>query len=155
MRARDLVSPRVSVSADGDAVDAVRMLVAERLPALLVLDRQGQPFTVLTSDQVVRALVPGYVQQDPALASVLDEARADRLATVLSGWRVVDCLPYGSRFLPAVSPEATAAEIAEVMARTRCPLIAVIEADGGERRLHGGITAARLLERLVEVAQAP
>jgi CBS domain-containing protein len=54
-------------------------------------------------------------------------------------------------FLPTAAPDWTAVEIAELMARSRSPLIAVVErSDQDPERLLGVVTAARLLERLLQ-----
>ncbi|MGW0393416.1 CBS domain-containing protein [Streptomyces sp. NPDC003042] len=153
MRARDLAVPWATVPLDADAASAARLLIAERLPGVLVLDSQGQPYAVLTGDRMVRMLVPGYVQSDQILAAVIDEPHADRLGEGLAGRQIADCLPYGPPFLPEVEPDATAVEIADAIARTRSPLVAVIEHGPGRRRLHGVITAAQLLERLLTAAE--
>jgi CBS domain-containing protein len=151
MRARDLAQPYVSVSTDTDAVDAVRLFVEHRLPGLLVVGRAGQPVAMLPASEVVRTLVPGYVREDPLLAAVIDEPHADRLRRALEGRTLAERLPTTRRpFLPVAAPECTALELAELMARTRSPLIAVVERDtAGPGCLLGVVTAAHLLERLL------
>ncbi|MDG9715608.1 CBS domain-containing protein [Streptomyces sp. DH24] len=156
MRARDLAEPYVSVAKDADAIEAVRLIVEQRLPGLLVTDSEGQPYAALPAHDVVRTLVPGYVQEDRGLARVIDEPHADRLCRALQGRTVADCLPVGRPFLPTADSDWTAVEVAELMARTRSPLIAVVERTGhGSGRLVGVITAAGLLERLLQVAHMP
>ncbi|MBZ9643128.1 CBS domain-containing protein [Streptomyces sp. PSKA30] len=151
MRARDLAQPYVSVSTDTDAVEAVRLLVEQGLPGLLVVGPAGQPFAMLPASDVVRTLVPGYIQEDPVLAAVIDEPHADRLCRALAGRTLADRLPTARPFLPAAAPDRTAMELAELMARTRSPLIAIVERDaGGPGRLLGVVTAAHLLERLLQ-----
>ncbi|RZB14321.1 CBS domain-containing protein [Streptomyces sp. F001] len=151
MRARDLAEPYVSVSTEADAIEAVRLLVERRLPGLLVTDSAGQPYAALPACDVVRTLVPGYVQEDRGLAGVIDEPHADRLCHALRGRTVADCLPVGRPFLSTAGPDWTAVELAEVMARSRSPLIAVVERPTGEPvRLLGVVTATRLLERLLQ-----
>ncbi|MFC9915021.1 CBS domain-containing protein [Streptomyces sp. NPDC127197] len=154
MRACDLADPYVSVTKDADAIEAVRLIVEQRLPGLLVTDSEGQLYAALPACDVVRTLVPGYVQEDRGLAHVIDEAHADHLCRALEGRTVADCLPVGRPFLPTADPDWTAIEIAELMARTRSPLIAVVErpADGPGRSV-GVITAVRLLERLLQAAR--
>ncbi|MCY0933891.1 hypothetical protein [Streptomyces sp. H34-S4] len=98
-------------------------------------------------------LIPGYVQSDRILAAVIDEPYADRLGEALAGRQIADCLSYGSPFLPEGEPDATAVEIADVIARARSPLVAVIEHGPGWRRMHGAITAAQLLEHLLTAAE--
>ncbi|MEV8312274.1 CBS domain-containing protein [Streptomyces flavidovirens] len=151
MRARDLAEPYVSVSKGADAIEAVRLIVEQRLPGLLVTDSAGQPYAALPACDVVRTLVPGYVQEDGGLARVIDERHADHLCRALRGRTVADCLSVGRLFLPTAASDWAAVELAELMARSRSPLIAVVEqSDEDPGRLLGVITAARLLERLLQ-----
>ncbi|WP_328769833.1 CBS domain-containing protein [Streptomyces sp. NBC_00286] len=151
MRARDLAEPYVSASKNADAIEAVRLIVERSPPGLLVMDAVGQPYTALPVCDVVRTLLPGYVQEDGGLARVIDERHADHFCRALRGRTVADCLPAQRPFLPTAAPDWTAVEIAELMARSRSPLIAVVErSDEDPGRLLGVVTAARLLERLLQ-----
>ncbi|MCE5291033.1 MAG: CBS domain-containing protein [Nocardiaceae bacterium] len=135
------------VSLDSDALDAVRLLAGHRLPGLLITDAKGRPAAVLPASQVVRFLVPGYVQDDPSLAAVLNESMADRVADKLTGKTVRAMMPKDLKEVPSAQFDDTIVEVAALMARNRCPLIAVVE----DKKLIGVITASRLLE----VALAP
>ncbi len=141
MRAQDIVEDFPVVSIDSDALDAARMLAEHSLPGLLVTDTSGRPYAVLPASQVVRFIVPRYVQDDPSLAGVLNESMADRAAEKLSGKKVRDVLPDHLVDIPPAHADDTIIEVAALMARLRSPLIAVVK-DG---RLHGVITASRLL----------
>jgi CBS domain-containing protein len=129
------------VSIDSGALDAARLLAEHRLPGIVVTDSSGNPYAVLPASQVVRFIVPSYVQDDPSLAGVLNESVADRAAEKLGGKRVRDVLPEHLVDVPAANADDTIIEVAAMMARLRSPLIAVIK-DG---KLHGVITASRLL----------
>ncbi|WP_344237382.1 CBS domain-containing protein [Kribbella hippodromi] len=133
------------VSLDDDALAAVQLLAGHRLPGLIVTRPDGSPYAVLPASQVVRFLVPSYVQDDPSLARVIDEPLADRLADKLSGLTVRKLLPDEPREIPVVAHDDTLLEIAATMARLRCPLVAVVR----DRRIVGAITASRLLELAV------
>ena len=85
--------------------------------------------------------MPGYVQDDPSLAGVLDESMADRAAEKLGGKTVRDVLPEHLLDVPAANADDTIIEVAALMARLRSPLIAVMK----NGKLHGVITASRLL----------
>jgi CBS domain-containing protein len=124
-----------------DALDAARMLAEHRLPGMVVTDASGQPCAILPASQVVRFIVPRYVQDDPSLAEVLNESTADRAAAKLSGKEVRDVLPEHLMDVPAANADDTIIEVAALMARLRSPLIAVIK----NGKLHGVITASRLL----------
>ena len=142
MRAEQMVDDFPVVRSDADALDAVRLIAERRLPGLLVIDPDGRPLRILPASQVVRLLVPAYVQDDPALAGVLSEITADRVAEKLRGKTVEQVLPKAAGPLATVKTDDTVVEVAAVMAREHSPLVAVV-ADG---RLAGVITASRLLE---------
>lgn len=120
MRAEEIAEGFPVVSIDSDALDAAGLLAEHRLPGIVVTDPSGRPYAVLPASQVVRFIVPKYVQDDPSLAGVLDESVADRAAERLGGKTVRDVLPEHLLNVPAV---------------------AVLK-DG---KLHGVITASRLL----------
>lgn len=112
------------------------------LPGLIVLGPDGSPSTVLGGTQVLRMSVPLYIQDDPALAGVVDEAAADTFAGCLGDKTVRELLPEEPPELPVVAATATLLEVAALMARVRIPVVAVV--DG--RRLVGAITVDSLLD---------
>ncbi len=126
---------------DSGALDAARTLAEHRLPGLVVTDHTGRPYAVLPASQVVRFIVPRYVQDDPSLAGVLNESMADRCAEKLGGKKVRDVLPEHLLNVPSVDADDTIIEVAATMARHRSPLLAVMK----NRKLLGVITASRLL----------
>lgn len=126
---------------DSDALEAARLLAEHRLPGIVVTD-QDRPTSVLPASQVVRFLVPGYVQDDPALARVLDESMADQVAKSLGGKSVGDLVTKEAPELAIVNADDTIIEVAAIMARLRCPLAAVMRDD----HMIGVITATRLLQ---------
>lgn len=130
------------ISAESDAWEAVTQLAEQRLPGLVVTDPAGKPLSILPTAQVVRILVPSYVQDDPSLAGVLSESMADRVADKLRGKKVQALIPDDAPELAVVNDDDTIVEVAAVMARLRCPLAAVMR--GGE--MIGVITASRLLQ---------
>jgi CBS domain-containing protein len=141
MLADDIAEDFPVVTIDSDALGAARMLAEHRLPGIVVTDSSGRPYAVLPASQVVRFIVPRYVQDDPSLAGVIDESMANRAAEKLAGKTVRDVLPEHLLDVPAANADDTIIEVAALMARLRSPLIAVIK-DG---KLHGVITASRLL----------
>ncbi len=94
---------------------------------------------------MLRFAVPGYVQDDPKLAGVIDEGSADAFCMTLAGIPVRDLLPSATRELPVVDGDDTVLEIAAIMARTRTPLVAVME----NRRMLGAVTLDALLDRML------
>lgn len=147
MRARELAEEYPLVQADDGALEAAEMIAARRLPGVVVVNASGEPVTVLPGSEVLRFLVPPYVQEDPSLARVFDERTADRSAARLRERRVKELLPPRDerRELPVVDGTATVVECAAVMARLGSPLLAVTEAG----RVRGVVTAARLLALLL------
>lgn len=142
MHAEEIAEEFPVITVDSNALDAARMLAEHRLPGVLVIDKDGKPFAVLPASQVVRFLVPTYVQDDPALAGVLNESMADHAADKLGDKTVRQVLPEHLTDVPPADADDTIIEVAALMARNRTPLIAVMK-DG---KLHGVITASRLLE---------
>ncbi len=146
MRAAELVEPFPIVSLQTDVLSAARSMGDHRLPGLIVCDDEGRPHTVLPGSQVLRFMIPGYVQDDPTLARVYDDSASQKLMTTLSSRTVKDLLPerQDRDELPLVDPDDTILEVAAVMARMHSPLVAVV--DGG--RVLGAITVSRLFEVL-------
>ncbi|MFI6773175.1 CBS domain-containing protein [Nocardia sp. NPDC050412] len=144
MHASQMAEDYPSVTKDSEASAAARLLAEHRLPGIVVTDTDQVPLAVLPASQVVRFLVPGYVQDDPSLAGVLSESVADRVAEALRGKTVGDLLPESKPkpVLPVARADDTVIEVAALMARCRCPLIAVVDGT----RMIGVITASRLLQ---------
>jgi CBS domain-containing protein len=142
VRAEQIAEEFPVVALGSNALDAVRLLATRRLPGLVVTDAAGMPVTILPASQVVRLLVPPYVQEDPSLAGVLSESMADRVSDKLGGKTVEAVLPKPPPDMATVKSDDTIVEVAAIMARNRSPLVAVMSGDG----LVGVITATRLLE---------
>lgn len=142
MHANEMAEDFPVVGLESDAWDAVTQLAERRLPGLVVTDAKGSPVSVLPTSQVVRILVPSYVQDDPSLAGVLSESMADRVADKLRGKKVKALIPDDAPELAVVKDDDTIVEVAAVMSRLRCPLAAVMAGD----RMVGVITASRLLQ---------
>ncbi len=145
MRARDLVSAVPTVRLDSPAFEAVRLLAVGEMPGLVVVDDRGVPVAVLDATQVLRMGVPAYIRDDAQLAHVVDEAHADVFLRELDGRTVAQCLPGEPDEVAMVRPTANLLEIAAIMTRTRCPLVAVVDRDEG---LLGVVTLASLLHRV-------
>ena len=146
MRAADLAKPMSTVTEQTRAGEAARILAAQDLPGLDVVDGAGRPVTVLAGTQVLRMALPSYCQDDPALAQVIDEADADVILTGIGDRTVADLLPAHRRELPAVSADATLLEVAAVMARSNLPLVAVVD---HTRVMTGVITLDGLLDQML------
>lgn len=143
MRARDLAIPFPAVGLDDTALDAARLMADRGLPGIIVCRDDGRPHTVLPGSQLLRFVIPRYVQDDDALARVIGEATADAMFAELADKLVRDVLPPEEKNLPVVDGDDTIMEVAAKMARGHTPLVAVVE-DGV---LLGCITVAALLEK--------
>jgi len=148
MHARDLAQPFPAVGLDSDALEAAQLMAERKLPGIVVCHGDGSPHTILPGSQVLRFVIPRYVQDDEALARVIDEQTADEMFGGLAGKKVRDLLPKKEYELPVAKGEDTVMEVAALMARAHSPLVAVVE-DG---RLLGCVTVARLLERYLPQA---
>lgn len=148
MHARDLVVEFPAVGLDSDALEAAQLMADRKLPGIVVCRDDGSPHAILPGSQVLRFVIPRYVQDDDALARVIDEQAADEMFAGLAGRKVRDLLPTEGYELPVVNGEDTVMEVAALMARAHSPLVAVVE----EGRLLGCITVAQLLERYLPEA---
>jgi CBS domain-containing protein len=146
VQARDLVSEAPTVRLSTPAIEAARLFARNDLLGLVVVDDEGRPLTVLAGTQVLQLGLPVYVQDDPSLAGVVDEASADVFLRGLGDRTVAECLPAERRDLAVVPPEATVLEIAALMARTHTPLVAVVDPGSG---LTGVVTLTALMDRIV------
>lgn len=150
MRARDLAVDYPTVTSETNALEAARLLTEHALPGLIVIDSERRPKAVLPGSQLLRSIVPKYVQDDPNLARVYDEQHADLLCRQLAGKTVADLLDKAKAPLPAVDANATAMEIASIMAATRSSVVAVsTDPEGTDAPLLGVITVAQLLDHLL------
>jgi CBS domain-containing protein len=149
VHAGDLATPYPTVRLDSPATDAARLLAERGLPGLIVVDAHDHPVAILPGSQVLRFIIPKYIQDDPALAGVLDERSADRLCDALVGKAVQELLPRERVELPVVPPDHTVVEIAAVMAARRSPVVAVVDAEHPSAPILGAVTVAQLLQRIL------
>ena len=120
-------------------------MAEERLPGIVVCEPGGRPTRILPGSQVLRFVIPGYVQDDPMLARVYGERAADKLSEKLAGTSIRALLREERTEPPIVDGHASGVEIAAVMARLHTPLVAVVD----EGRLLGVVTVSRLFDWLV------
>ncbi|GEM34496.1 CBS domain-containing protein [Nocardia neocaledoniensis] len=145
MRAGDIAINLPTVRPSDPVAKAVRLMVVNRLPGLIVVDTADRPVAVLPGTQVLRLVIPGSYQNDPTLVRTIDEVHADLFWQEPGSLTVGDCLPDGAVSPATVTPDATLLEIAILMARKHSPLLAVVDR---ARVLRGAITLERLLTSL-------
>jgi CBS domain-containing protein len=141
VRAEDLDEQFPIVTVDSDALDAARMIAEHHLPGVVVTDTSGKPRALLLASEMLRFVLPRYVQDDLALAGVLGDAIADHATQNLAGKKVGDLLPAHPRAVISVDARASVFKLAAEMVQLKTPLIAVTK----NGKLHGVITASRLL----------
>ena len=141
MRAAEIDEEFPVVDVDTPALEAARMLAEHSLLGIVVLTADGQLYAVLPASEVVRFIVPSYIQDDPLLASVIAESVADQAAEKLGGKTIRELLPQHQLTMPVANADDTIIEVAAIMVRLRSPLVAVMK----QGKLHGVITASRLL----------
>ncbi|MEV4315028.1 CBS domain-containing protein [Actinocrispum sp. NPDC049592] len=130
------------MTVDDPVAKAVRVMAVGRLPGLVVVDGLSRPRVLLTATQVLRLVVPGSYQEDPALARTVDEQSADQFWLEVAELTVGDCLPREPRKPVTVSAGATLLEVAAVLVRSNSPVVAMTG--------HGGVLAGVItLERLL------
>ena len=149
MQAHELAKPYPTVRLTTDATEAARLLTEHGRPGLIVVDEHDHPIAVLPGSQVLRMVIPRYVQDDPTLARVLDEDFADQVCSMLSEKTVEDMMPHDKVPLPVVAPDDTVLEIAAKMAAARSPLVAVVEEDSKTGPLLGVVVVSDLLGRVL------
>ncbi len=144
MKAEALARPYPLVAVDAPAQDAARLLAAEDVDVLLVVDADGEPVGVLHDLGMLRALLPPYLLQDRALTRVVGESVSwDRL----SGRTVADLLDGGSSPLPSVPADAPLLQVAAEMCSCNAALVAVRGEDG---RVVGGVTSSAVITALLD-----
>jgi hypothetical protein len=102
---------------------------------------------ILPGTQVLRFVIPRYVQDDVALARVIGDRTSAELLGELAGTTVREVLSQPpDADLAVANPDDTLLELSVLMARTHSPLVAVVD----EGRLIGCVTLPRLLDALLE-----
>jgi CBS domain-containing protein len=152
MRLEDLVEPYPAADRTADATEAVLQMAGAHRVGIIVLDHHQAPVAVLTGAQILAAVIPRYLRDDPALARVVDQHAADEIVRRLAGRTVGDLLPSPDERggLPVLTINDTSMEAAVLMADTGSPLVAVTS--GG--RYVGAVTISRLLRMAAEQVES-
>lgn len=145
MRARNIVGRHHTVAADAPASEAAAVLSRLDVRAVLVIDARGGFAGVLSDSRLLAALLPDYVEEDAALARVIEEDAVDLLHRRLDGRTVMDLLDADEGPRPLVDGDARLLDVAAMMVRTGLSLVGVQD-DG---RLIGGISIDDLLTYLL------
>lgn len=149
MKAGELAAAYPAVRLDADAAEAARLLTEHGRPGLIVVDEHEHPVAILPGSQVLRFLMPDYIQEDPALARVVDQGFIDEICAALEQRTVKELLPKEKVPLPIVDPGANLLQVAGVMAAAHSPIVAVVEGDPKTGPMVGAISLAQLLGQLL------
>jgi len=147
MKARNLASPRETVRTDDPASEAARILSRHDVRAVLVVDPGGEFSGVISDSELLRRLLPPYLEDNKALARVLEESAAEAFYRRLEGRTVADLMPDDRDEAPVVQGDDTLVEVAAVMVRSRASLVGVLDAG----RLVGGISIDDLVTHLLRM----
>jgi len=112
--------------------EAVAILSDARVRWLLVAEADNIPRAALSGTDILRALMPSYLLQDPTLARVYNrEAAREVIVTAMKRnlGDVLDEMEARNWALPTVPPEPTVLEIAAEFVRTGST-VAYIEGSG-------------------------
>jgi CBS domain-containing protein len=145
MRARNVASRHVTIAAGAPASEAADVLSRLDVRGVLVVHADGRLAGVLTDSRLLAAMLPDYVEEDAALARVLEEDAADVLWRRLEDRTVADLLDAHEGPFPEVDADARLLEVAAMMVRTRLSLVGVRDGD----ELIGGISIDDLLTHLL------
>ncbi|MFF7074548.1 CBS domain-containing protein [Streptomyces pseudovenezuelae] len=149
MSALELTGTYPPVSSEDDAAEAVQLLFEHKLPALLVADRDGQPYAIVPGSQPMERLVPEYALDDPILVAVIDDRHLNKVPGGLAGRAVAEWQSRRRFRPPTAGPDTSVIHITALKSRTHTLPVAVVERDGGHTRQAGAVPAARLTQRLV------
>ena len=145
MRARNIASRHYTVAAEAPASEAAGILSRLDVRAVLVVDAEGRLAGVLSDSRLLAALLPDYVEEDAALARVLEEDATDVLWRRLEGRSAADLLDAHEGPHPEVDGGARLIEVAAMMVHTRLSLVGVRD----QGQLMGGISIDDLLTHLL------
>jgi len=147
--ARDIVEPYPTVGLDSSAIEAARLLTEHHRPALVVVDAHDHPVAILPGSQVLRLVIPGYLQDDVKLAAVVDEQFVEQMCDALAGKTVAELLPRDHDAVPVVRPDDTVLEVAVLMVVERSPLVAVVDGPGKSAPMTGAVTLTAVLRAIL------
>ena len=129
MKARDLMRPVAVLQGDDPAENLIRVFGRPNLRAVAVVSEEGKPLGIVTDEDLLIALLPSYVRDDPLLARVFDEDAAWELCRRLEGKLVTSVVPLRGGQQSPVSPDDAVVEVISSMVRTGGPACLVVQDD--------------------------
>lgn len=129
VQAKDLMRRAAVFHPDDPAEDLVLAFETAGLRAVAVASLDGRLIRMVTDLDLLHALLPPYVQEDPVLARVLEDNAAWALRRRLKGQRVRHVANVRPGSGQAVRPEDTLVEVTSAMVQVGDPAIPVVAGD--------------------------
>lgn len=129
MRASDVMRPVAVLQADDPAESLIRAFGRPTLRAVAVVSAEGKLLGLVTDEDLLYALLPSYVRDDPVLARVLEEDADWQLCRRLEGKLVRNVVDIRGRRQIPVGPDDALVEVISDMVRAGGPAVLVVEDD--------------------------
>jgi CBS-domain-containing membrane protein len=144
VKASDVMRPVGVLQADEPAENLVRAFGRPTRRAVAVISAEGKLLGLVTDEDVLYALLPPYVRDDPLLARVFEDADS-QLCRRLEGKLVGNVVDICGREQIPVGPDDPLVEVISVIARAGGPAVLVAE----DEVVFGVITVDDLLPALL------
>ena len=128
MRASDIHKALQPITRVTTALEAARLIAADRLAALVIANDAGTPVAVVSAVDVLGLLVPSYIMSDLSLSGVFDESGAQEIWAGSAQRTIAELLDdtgVRKHELLIVDADATLVEIAAQMADERAQIALV------------------------------
>jgi CBS domain-containing protein len=145
VKASDVMRPVGVLQADDPAENLARAFQRPTCRAVAVISAEGKLLGLVTDEDVLYALLPPYVRDDPVLARVFEEDPDWQLRQRFEGKLVGNVVDIRGREQIPVGPDDALVEVISVMGRTGGPAVLVAEDD----LVFGVITVDELLPALL------
>lgn len=129
MKARDVMTAVSALRMDDPAEDLISLFERPRVRAVPVVSAEGELIGLVTDEDMLCAVLPPFVVEDPRLAAVLEEDAASDLRTRLEGERIGNVVRIRRPGQPPVGLEDSLVEVTSAMVRAGDPAVAVVEND--------------------------
>lgn len=129
MKARDVMRVATVLQPDDPAEDLLRLFERPGLRAVSVVSPEGELIGLVTDEDLLCAVLPPYVVEDPLLVRVLAADATQELHLRLTGKRVRDVVSIRRPRQPPVDLDDSLIEVTSTMVRARDPAVAVVKDD--------------------------
>ena len=128
MRASDIQIALQPITRATTALEAARLIAADRLAALVIANEEGTPVAVVSAVDALGLLVPNYIMSDLSLSGVFSETGAEDVWNGTAQRAIAELLDdtgVRKHELLKVDADATLVEIAAQMADERAQIALV------------------------------